>query len=143
MLAGLTRALVPAGLRASLMQFQRSGTQQGLAPSVSDFQAYADASAPRQPPPEPSQLSVIDVLPDGNCLFNAIAVSKALNVPTGARLLSTTEVRREARQLRLAANDFLCPRGVPSKDEVGGLPLELVMEPRGAEGGRGYCARLR
>ena len=63
--------------------------------------------------------------------------------PLRQRLLGAGEVRREARKLRLAANDFLCPKGRPSTAEVGGLPLNLIMEPRGTEGGRGYCARLR
>eukprot|EP01052_Picozoa_sp_SAG31_P002959 SAG31_NODE_108_length_24741_cov_6.933041_11_plen_239_part_00 len=138
-LTGVARALGSQTLRM-LVQRSDSGSE---APSVSDFMLFSTAAAPRQPPPDPTQLAVVDVLPDGNCLFNAIAVSQHLNTPVNPRLLSPREVQREARKLRTAANDFLCPRGRPSKQEVGGLPLDLIMEPRGAEGGRGYCRRLR
>jgi hypothetical protein len=88
-----------------------------------------------------SQLQQIDVPGDGNCLFHAVAVSHS--VATGHGLLSPTESLRRARELRRIANDYLCPGGAPAAMELNGLPVELVIEPLGGEGGRGYCRRLR
>eukprot|EP01050_Picozoa_sp_SAG11_P001062 SAG11_NODE_43_length_20795_cov_11.860456_10_plen_153_part_00 len=52
-------------------------------------------------------------MPDGNCLFNAVATSHEL--VRAHRLLAASAVRRRARQLRAQAMDVLCPNGRPSK----------------------------
>jgi hypothetical protein len=89
-------------------------------------------------------LEVIDVLPDGNCLFHAVAARRPRALPPAlpkqrmvdgwrspggggqvshalaadGRLPTKTVYAREARRLRRAANDVLCPGGAPSAEEV-------------------------
>ncbi len=58
-------------------------------------------------------------------------------------LPSSSDTRSRAQELRVLANDFLCPGGCPSKDSIEGLPIEFVIEPRQNEDGCGYCRRLR
>ena len=86
-------------------------------------------------------LVAVDVPGDGNCLFASIAVSHAV-AHTG-KLPDRAALAQHAQQLRLQANDLLCPGGNPSPDEINGFPLALVMEPAPGEDGCGYCARLR
>ena len=86
-------------------------------------------------------LVAVDVPGDGNCLFASIAVSHAV-AHTG-KLPERAALAQHAQQLRLQANDLLCPGGNPSPDEINGFPLALVMEPAPGEDGCGYCARLR
>jgi hypothetical protein len=83
----------------------------------------------------------VDVPGDGNCLFSSIAVSHT--VATAGAVPSAAAFVERARQLRILANDLLCPGGNPSPDEINGFPLALVMEPGPGEDGCGYCARLR
>ena len=89
----------------------------------------------------PAALAPIDVPGDGNCLFASIAVAHA--AATTGEVPSTAALVQRARQLRLQANDLLCPGGQPSEDEINGFPLALVMEPAAGEDGCGYCARMR
>ena len=89
----------------------------------------------------PSQFSVLDVPADGNCLFHAIAQSHS--IASGRGRLSLPQSKHKAKQLRLQANDVLCPDGTPSQADYNGIPLSLTIEPIGGESGRGYCARLR
>jgi hypothetical protein len=60
-------------------------------------------------------------------------------------LPASSDTRSRALELRVLANDFLCPGGCPSKDSIEGLPIEFVIEPRENENedGCGYCRRLR
>jgi hypothetical protein len=84
---------------------------------------------------------IIDVERNGDCLFQSIAVAEAWG--DNQALPSTSERRSRAQALRLLANDFLFPGDCPSSDIMEGLPLALVIEPRGDEDVRGYCKRLR
>ena len=86
-------------------------------------------------------LAPIDVPGDGNCLFASIAVAHA--AATTGEVPSAAVLAQRARQLRLQANDLLCPGGQPSEDEINGFPLALIMEPAAGEDGCGYCARMR
>jgi hypothetical protein len=80
------------------------------------------------------------VPPDGNCLFHAVGVAHA--IVTGQPQPTPSAGSRRARELRLQANDMLCPGGAPA-GELNGFPVELIIEPIGGEGGKGYCSRLR
>lgn len=89
----------------------------------------------------PTTLVPIDVPGDGNCLFASIAVAHA-TAATG-EVPGAATVARRARELRLQANDLLCPGGQPSEDEINGFPIAMVMEPAPGEDGCAYCARMR
>ena len=91
--------------------------------------------------PEPPLL--FDVPHDGNCLFSAVALSVAIvdDAPAQTRARA---VRTAAARLRSAAMDLLCPHGSPDPElSFGGLPVPLLIEPRGGESESGYCRRLR
>ena len=84
-----------------------------------------------------------DVPANGDCLFSAVSLSAALidNRPDQARARA---LRTSAERLRNQAMDLLCPAGSPDPELVlGGLPAELVMEPRSGEDAIGYCKRMR
>jgi hypothetical protein len=83
---------------------------------------------------QPDAWTVINVPGDGDCLFHSLSLSRSI-------VDSTPELG--ARRCRLMANDWLCPGGAPSGEAIEGLPIEFIMEPRGVEGGGGYCRRLR
>jgi hypothetical protein len=53
-------------------------------------------------------------------------------------------VRTAAARLRSSAMDLLCPHGSPDPElSFGGVPVPLLIEPRGGESESGYCRRLR
>lgn len=82
-----------------------------------------------------SSLVPVDVPGDGNCLFSSIAVSHGF--ATSGAVPGAAAFAKRARQLRLQANDLLCPGGDPSPEEINGFPIALVMEPNPGEDGCG------
>ena len=92
---------------------------------------------------QPERITLFDVPHDGNCLFSAVALSVAIvdDAPAQTRARA---VRTAAARLRTAAMDLLCPHGSPDPElSFGGLPVPLLIEPRGGESESGYCRRLR
>lgn len=90
----------------------------------------------------PVELEFHDVPSDGDCLFSAIALSAALT--DGHPTPSVADLHDRAGELRLAALDLLCPAGSPDPDLIlGGLPADLVIDPRPGETGAAYCRRMR
>ena len=88
-------------------------------------------------------LQLHEVPKDGNCLFSAVALSAALvdNLPGQTRARA---VRTAAARLRVSAMNLLCPHGTPDPElSLGGLPVEVLIEPQGGESQAGYCRRLR
>ena len=86
---------------------------------------------------------VHDVSNEGNCLFLSLSIAESW--ADNKRLLKSREpaVKKRAQELRELANDFLCPNGKPSEELLDGVPIELILWPRGNEGVCGYCARMR
>ena len=72
----------------------------------------------------PSQaFKVQDVSGGGDCLFLSVAVAEAW-ADRGVNLGFDGGANR-AHQLRIAANDFLCPNGKPSTETIHNLPIEV------------------
>ena len=87
--------------------------------------------------------TVHDVPGDGDCLFSAVALAQRLDTADGLPP-AAAQLRAEAAALREAAVDLLCPRGKPDTSRLfGGLPVSVLVEPLGGEGGAGYCSRMR
>ena len=91
-----------------------------------------------------SQLQLLDVPHDGDCMFTAIALSAAIvdQEPANSRARA---LRNAAAQLRSDALDVLCPAGYPAEVEplASGLPASVLVEPRATETGAEYCSRMR
>ena len=88
-----------------------------------------------------SQFEVLDVEGGGDCLFQSISLTESW--ADNGDTLDAYGVDLRARELRVLANDFLCPDGKPSNEELNGLPIELIIEPINGEDGEEYCARMR
>merc|ERR1711966_414369 len=65
-----------------------------------------------------------DVEGGGDCLFQSIATAEDPKRGSNA-------IAKRSMELRLLANDYLCPNGCPSEEEVDGLPISMAMEPLG------------
>ncbi len=89
-----------------------------------------------------SKWNIIDVPGDGNCLFSSIAVSEYYNQYNTIPIYNDA-IRNRAKELRYSANDFLCPNGSISSQEIDGLPIKYIVEPLGNESFNGYCKRMR
>ena len=87
------------------------------------------------------QFEVRDVNGGGDCLFQSVSVAESW--ADSGKQLDSSEIQQRARELRLMANDFLCPDGKPSGEALHGVPIDLIIEPRWFEDGCGYCARMR
>ena len=136
----LSRTLAAVGLSGSRGAKEGDGTDKGTETAAPAFEQF-DRVLQDVRAGSSGSLVAVDVPGDGNCLFASIAVSHAV-AHTG-KLPDRAALAQHAQQLRLQANDLLCPGGNPSPDEINGFPLALVMEPAPGEDGCGYCARLR
>jgi len=100
-----------------------------------------------------ASFNIADVEGNGDCLFQAISRSEM-----DGRTPNRDSIRLRAAELRILANDWLCPNGKPSDKVTGplwclqtpsislefivflyekvvdGLPVEMVMEPLNGEG---------